>query len=103
MSKQPRFNHIMSRCANAPGIRGGAQMSAREKAYWLVKATPYKQEYMAASFREGARAFWRSTIPEWRGNSRERSAFTRGYEAAKAKDAADAAASPSTNDTRSES
>lgn len=57
-------------------------MTAREKAAWLSKANPYKQPYMWDAFREGARAFWAGTTPEWRGNSRERGAFNKGYQAA---------------------
>jgi hypothetical protein len=57
-------------------------MTAREKAYWLAKVNPYKQPYMQNAFREGARAFWTGTMPKWPGNSREKAAFNKGYEAA---------------------
>jgi hypothetical protein len=61
-------------------------MTAREKAYWLAKANPYKQAYLADAFKQGARAYWANTTPEHPGNSRERAAFWRGYEAAKGYD-----------------
>jgi len=59
-------------------------MSAREKAYWLTKANPYKQAYMWDAFREGARAWWAQdgseTYPYI--SNRERVAFWKGYMAA---------------------
>lgn len=62
-------------------------MSSREKAYWITKTNPYKgtgnSRYLWDAWREGARAFWEGSIPEYRGNSRERAAFTKGYNAAK--------------------
>lgn len=58
-------------------------MTAREKTDWLIKTNPYEQRYLWDAWREGARAFWTETMPEWRGNSRERAAFTKGYEAAR--------------------
>jgi len=57
-------------------------MNSREKAYWLTKVNPYKQRYLCDAFREGARAYWSKTMPEFRGNSRERAAFSNGYTAA---------------------
>ncbi len=59
-------------------------MNAREKAYWLVKVNPYKQQYMSDAFKDGARAFWTGTERKWLGNSRERAAFHKGYAAAEA-------------------
>lgn len=59
-------------------------MRALEKAYWLTKANPYQQAYMWDAFREGARAYWTGGTPTYRGiNSRERTAFNKGYEAAR--------------------
>jgi hypothetical protein len=60
-------------------------MNAREKADWLSKANPYKQQYLWDSFREGARLFWSGQPPATRTyllNSRERAAFWKGYDAA---------------------
>lgn len=56
--------------------------ASQEKAAWLSKANPYKQRYLWDAWREGARAFWTGTIPEWHGNSRERAAFNKGFAAA---------------------
>lgn len=61
-------------------------MNSRQKADWIIKNNPYKQRYMWDAWREGVRAYWGSTMPEWRGNSRERGAFTESHTAAEKED-----------------
>ena len=53
-----------------------------QKADWLTRTNPYRQAYMWDAYREGARAWWTDTMPEYRGNTRERAAFMRGWTAA---------------------
>ena len=65
-----------------------AQMTSREKAYWLSEVMPYRSKYMQGAFREGARAFWSGRTPEtYLMGQQEKAAFWKGYNAAQDKDA----------------
>jgi hypothetical protein len=58
-------------------------MNAREKAYWLSRANPYKREYLRDAFKLGARQFWSGRTVEINYlNAQERAAFWKGYAAA---------------------
>lgn len=58
-------------------------MNSREKAYWLVKANPYKREHLRDAFKQGARQFWSGRMVEINAyNNQERVAFWKGYTAA---------------------
>jgi hypothetical protein len=61
-------------------------MNSREKAAWLGKTIPYRQPYLRDAWRQGARAFWSGHTPDFIGNSRERAAFWKGYDAAETAD-----------------